>query len=48
MHEFLHIFRDILHHGTPMNYDTCSTESNYRPMKALSQNTQRIKRQFEF
>ena len=31
-----------------MNYDTCPTESNHRPMKALSQNTQRIKSRFEF
>ena len=48
MHELLHVCRDILHHGPPMNYDTCATESNYRPMKVLSQNTQRIKSRFEF
>ena len=48
MHELLHICRDILCHGPPMNYDTCPTESNHRPMKALSQNIQRIKSRFEF
>ena len=48
MHELLHVCRDILHHGPPMNYDTCPTESNHRPMRALSQNTQRIKSRFEF
>ena len=48
MHELLHVCRDILRHGPPMNYDTCPTESNHRPMKALSQNTQRIKSRFEF
>ena len=31
-----------------MNYDTCPTESNYCPMKAMSQNTERIKNRFEF
>ena len=35
MHELLHICRDILHHGPPMNYDTCPTKSNHRPMEAL-------------
>ena len=48
MHELLHVCRDILRHGPPMNYDTCPTESNHRPMKALSHNTQRIKSRFEF
>ena len=48
MHELLHVCRDILRHGPPMNYDTCPTESNHRPMKALSQNTQRIKSRFEY
>ena len=48
MYELLHICRDILRHGFPVNYDTCPTESNHCPMKALSQNTQRIKSGFEF
>ena len=48
MHKFLHVCRDILRHGPSMNYDTCQTESNHHPMKALSQNTQRIKSRFEF
>ena len=48
MHELLHVCRDILRHGPPITYDTCPTESNHYPMKALSQNTQRIKSRFEF
>ena len=46
-HELLHICRDILRHGPPRGYDTCPVESNHRPLKALSQNTQRIKSRFE-
>ena len=48
MHELLYVCRDILRHGPPLNYDTCPAESNHRPMKALSKNTQRIKSRFEF
>ena len=48
MHKLLHICRDILRHEPPMNYDTSPTESNHRPMKALSHNTQKIKSRFEF
>ena len=48
MYKLLHLCLDILRHGPPMNYDTCPKESNHRPMKALSQNTQRIKSRFEF
>ena len=48
MHKLMHICRDILQHGPPMNYDICPTESNHRPMKAMSQNTQRIKSRFEY
>ena len=48
MHELLHVCRAILHHGHPMNYDTYQTESNHSPMKALLQDIQQIKSQFEF
>ena len=48
MHKLLHIYRDILHHSLPMNYDTCPTESNYYPMKVMSKNTLRIKSRFKF
>ena len=48
MHELLHVCRDILRHGPPMNYNTCPTERNHRRMKALSQNIKRIKSQYEF
>ena len=48
MHELLHVCREFLSHGPPMNYDICPTESNHRPMQALSQNTQRIKIRFQF
>ena len=48
LHELLNICQDILHHGPPMNYDTCPRESNHRPMKALPYNTQIIKSRFEF
>ena len=47
MHEFLHACRDILRHGPARGYDTCPTESNHRPIKRLSQNTQRIHSRFE-
>lgn len=46
-HELLHSCRDILRHGPARGYDTCPTESNHRPLKAFSQNTQRIKSRFE-
>ena len=48
MHKLLQLCRDILRHGPPMNYDTCPIESNHCPMKALSQNSQRIKCQIKF
>ena len=48
MYELQHICRDILRHGPPMNYDTCPTENDHSPMKALPQNTQQSKSQFEF
>ena len=48
IYELLHVCRDILHHGPPMNYDTCPTESNHCLMKVVSHNTQRIKSRFEF
>ena len=35
IHELLHVCRNILRHKPPINYDTCPTESNHRPMKAL-------------
>ena len=47
IHELLHVCRDILRHGPPIGYDTCPTESNHRPLKSMSQNTQRIKSRFE-
>ena len=47
MHELLLVCRDILRHGPPINYDTCPTESNHRPMKAQSHNAQRIKSRFK-
>lgn len=47
VHELLHCCRDILRHGPPRGYDTCPTESNHRPIKNLSQNTQRIKSKLE-
>ena len=49
MHELLNGYQDILHHHVPpMNYHTCPRESNHLPMKALSQNTQRIKGRLSF
>ena len=47
VHELLHSCRDILRHGPARGYDTCPTESNHRPLKNCSQNTQRIKSNFE-
>ena len=47
LHEFLHTSRDILWHGPARGFDTCPAESNHRPVKRISQNTQRIKRHFE-
>ena len=47
IHELLHSCRDILRHGPARGYDTCPTESNHRPMKHMSQNTQRIRNRFE-
>lgn len=47
VHELLHSCRDILRHGPARGYDTCPTESNHKPLKNLSQNTQRIKSKFE-
>ena len=47
LHEFLHSSRDILRHGPARGYDTCPAESNHRPVKQMSQNTQRIKSHFE-
>lgn len=47
LHELLHSCRDILRHGPARGYDTCPTESNHKPLKSLSQNTQRIKSKFE-
>ena len=46
-HELLHCCRDILRHGPARGFDTCPTESNHKPLKDLSQNTQRIKSRFE-
>ena len=43
----LHSTRDILRHGPARGYDTCPTESNHRPLKNVSHNTQRIKSRFE-
>ena len=48
IHELLHVCRDVLRHGPPIGYDTCPTESNHRPLKSMSQNTQRFKSRFEF
>ena len=48
MHKLLHVCRYISRYYPPMNYDTCPTESNHHPMKALSHNTQKTKSQFEF
>ena len=42
MYELLHVYRDILRHDPPIGYDTCPAESNHRPLKYMSQNTQRI------
>ena len=36
-----------MRHGPPSGYDTCPTESNHRPLKSMSQNTQRIKSRFK-
>lgn len=47
LHELLHSCRDILRHGPARGYDTCPTESNHRPLKQLSHNTQRIRNRFE-
>ena len=47
LHEFLHTSRDILRHGPARGFDTCLAESNHRPIKRMSQNTQQIKRHFE-
>ena len=47
IHELLHVCQDILRHGPPSGYDTCPTESNHRPLRSMSQNTQRIKSRFE-
>ena len=47
LHELLHCCRDILRHGPARGFDTCPTESNHKPLKDLSQNTQRIKSRFE-
>ena len=47
VHELLHSCRDILRHGPARGYDTCPTESNHRSLKNCSQNTQRIKSNFE-
>ena len=46
IHELLHVCQDILRHGSPSGYDTCPAESNHRPLKSMSQNTQSIKTQF--
>ena len=47
VHELLHSCRDILRHGPARGYDNCPTESNHRPLKNCSKNTQRIKSNFE-
>ena len=47
IHELLLVCRAILRHGPSSGYDTCPTESNRRPLKSISQNTQRIKTRFE-
>ena len=43
MYKLLHAYQEIQHYRSPMNYDTCPTESNHCPMNALLKNTQRIK-----
>ena len=42
------MYVEIFYVMPPMNDDTCPTGSNHHPMEVLSQNTQRIKSQFEF
>ena len=39
-HEFLHIVRNIAWHGPPTGYSTLPTESNHKPVKSVSKNTQ--------
>ena len=43
IHELLHVCRDILRHSPPIGYDKCPTESNHRPLKSMSQNTQKTR-----